>query len=714
MLGGRLAWVADPDPGASVILALRFPGIENLGDIRAVDWAAVDPPDILTGGFPCQPASCAGKRKGVEDERWLFDDICAAVRLMPSRPRLLVFENVQGLLSASRGDAMARIVAGLAGLEYSGRWRLVKASDAGAPHRRERWFCLAWLRGTGREDWPGVMPAGAAGRLLADWGHAPGCESPESCGGCRLEEAGALWPVPFRAWPKAASWDAAGLSALPAPSPFGTGAARSVPSGALLPTPDTGESLTGHGRRGGKAGNGFQSGKSLDQVAAVLVDTAMLPTPMTVNRTSRRAQTGRPTSGPQRGGPSYGLEDVLLPTPSVADGTGGHKTRGGRRSGELLLGGIAELLPTPRALDATGVRGVTPGRSRAANARAGLTLTDVLARNTHLLPTPATTNGKSARALTASTRNGRRSGGGQSSPLGLEEVASLASGVRPAHLPPEERLPPSAREIVSGLLPTPTAADGERASLSYERGNPTLAGALLPTPQATDGNGGPRGVPARRTHRGKDHGPRLRDVAPSLPAPLLPTPAAHDSGNTPELHLSKKPGRTQVTSLQVIAEHGLIETGGKMPPTPTVGDSRNSRNRTAGRSGLKPSPDTASETLCDVFWAGEDRGLASRAAEAGGGVSGWGPYQAAVERWEQVLGRPAPPPVEPTGRDGKPQLSPRFVEFMMGLPDGWVTDVPGLSRAQMLKALGNGCVPQQVVLALGLLLGDVPARRDAA
>ena len=67
-----------------------------------------------------------------------------------------------------------------------------------------------------------------------------------------------------------------------------------------------------------------------------------------------------------------------------------------------------------------------------------------------------------------------------------------------------------------------------------------------------------------------------------------------------------------------------------------------------------------------------------------------------------MTGREAPRPTEP-GRTGD-RLSPRFVEFLMGLPEGWVTDVPGLSRNAQLKALGNGCVPQQVALALRLLL----------
>ena len=83
---------------------------------------------------------------------------------------------------------------------------------------------------------------------------------------------------------------------------------------------------------------------------------------------------------------------------------------------------------------------------------------------------------------------------------------------------------------------------------------------------------------------------------------------------------------------------------------------------------------------------------------------GFGPYTAAIARWEQVIGRPAPSPTEP-GKDGRPRLSPRFVEWLMGLPDGWVTDVPGITRSAALKALGNGVVPQQAALALELLDG---------
>ena len=82
----------------------------------------------------------------------------------------------------------------------------------------------------------------------------------------------------------------------------------------------------------------------------------------------------------------------------------------------------------------------------------------------------------------------------------------------------------------------------------------------------------------------------------------------------------------------------------------------------------------------------------------------WGRYAPAIRRWE-ALTRPAPPPTQPS-RKGTPQLSPAFVEWMMGLPAGWVTDVPGLTRNQQLKALGNGVVPQQAGAAMRLLLAE--------
>jgi DNA (cytosine-5)-methyltransferase 1 len=80
----------------------------------------------------------------------------------------------------------------------------------------------------------------------------------------------------------------------------------------------------------------------------------------------------------------------------------------------------------------------------------------------------------------------------------------------------------------------------------------------------------------------------------------------------------------------------------------------------------------------------------------------WGPYGAAITRWE-TLTRPAPPPTDAAGR-----LRAEFVEWMQGLPPGWVTATPGLGRPAQLTALGNGVIPQQAARAVQLLRPPFP------
>jgi hypothetical protein len=88
----------------------------------------------------------------------------------------------------------------------------------------------------------------------------------------------------------------------------------------------------------------------------------------------------------------------------------------------------------------------------------------------------------------------------------------------------------------------------------------------------------------------------------------------------------------------------------------------------------------------------------------------WGVYEAAIRRWEAVLGRPTPHPTQP-GNHGRPVLAPTFVEHLMGLPEGWVTDL-SLPRTAQLRALGNGVVPQQAAYAVALLLDDLAELLD--
>ncbi len=113
--------------------------------------------DIVTAGFPCQPFSAAGQRRGTEDERWLWPDIARIVRDVG--PEYVLLENVTQLVRYG----LPYVLSDLAALGFDAEWGCLPASAVGAPHRRERWWCLAWMAdaaGVGRQA---DHPAHAAG-----------------------------------------------------------------------------------------------------------------------------------------------------------------------------------------------------------------------------------------------------------------------------------------------------------------------------------------------------------------------------------------------------------------------------------------------------------------------------------------------------------------------------------------------------------------------
>lgn len=158
VFGGETVWHCELDSAASKVLAARWPGVPNLGDITAVDWTAIEPVDILCGGYPCQPFSAAGQRKGTDDERNLWPYFAEAICAL--RPRFVVLENVAG----HRSMGFDRVLGDLAEIGYDAQWSSVRASDVGAPHRRERLFVLAHPSGDG---WP-RLNGGTSGASACD------------------------------------------------------------------------------------------------------------------------------------------------------------------------------------------------------------------------------------------------------------------------------------------------------------------------------------------------------------------------------------------------------------------------------------------------------------------------------------------------------------------------------------------------------------------
>jgi DNA (cytosine-5)-methyltransferase 1 len=97
--------------------------------------------DIITAGFPCQPVSLAGQRRGMADERFIWGDIARIIGEV--RPGRVLLENVPGIVSADGGRFLDVVLGSLVALGFDCQWDLFSAEETGAPHRRQRWFCLA-------------------------------------------------------------------------------------------------------------------------------------------------------------------------------------------------------------------------------------------------------------------------------------------------------------------------------------------------------------------------------------------------------------------------------------------------------------------------------------------------------------------------------------------------------------------------------------------
>lgn len=136
VFGAQTVWHAETDPAASKVLDARWPGVTNIGDITGIDWDAVEPVDILTAGYPCQPFSAAGRRKGTNDERHLWPYVREAIRRI--RPRFTILENVAG----HRSLGLDRVLGDLAEDGMHVWWCSLRAADVGSCHGRERLWIL--------------------------------------------------------------------------------------------------------------------------------------------------------------------------------------------------------------------------------------------------------------------------------------------------------------------------------------------------------------------------------------------------------------------------------------------------------------------------------------------------------------------------------------------------------------------------------------------
>ena len=157
--GSRVVGYVERDAYAAAVLMARMEDSSLgrapvfVGDIQDLDGSELaGRVDIICGGFPCQDISVAGRGEGIGGKRsGLWSEI---VRLADEiRPRYIFLENVSAIIT--RG--LSTVLADLAALGFDSEWLCLRASDVGAPHRRERWFCLGYSecerleRGSSRE-----------------------------------------------------------------------------------------------------------------------------------------------------------------------------------------------------------------------------------------------------------------------------------------------------------------------------------------------------------------------------------------------------------------------------------------------------------------------------------------------------------------------------------------------------------------------------------
>lgn len=222
-----------------------------------------------------------------------------------------------------------------------------------------------------------------------------------------------------------------------------------------------------------------------------------------------------------------------------------------------------------------------------------------------------------------------------------------------------------------------------------------VEGELLRSPKASEGQGGALGE-AEALKRGNTVGVRdqVMDLVASQGMKVsradanLPTPTVSDLYTANLASTQQKDGSLHsVTLAQVFHREDLF-------PTPTTRDYKDGTAEHE-RDGVVQT-DTVARA---VFNSGEVSEIS------------WGKFEPAIRRWEEILGRPAPAPTKPDGKDGNHRLAAEFCEWMMGCEPGWITDVD-ISRNEMLKAAGNGVVPQQAELALRILLEGVCIEPD--
>jgi len=139
------------NPFGQKVLAHHFPNSKSYNDITKTDFKVHSGQiDVLTGGFPCQPYSQAGKRLGKADERHLFPEMLRAIQEI--KPKWVIGENVRGLVNWNGGLVFDEVCADLESKGYEVQPFLIPAASVNAPHQRQRIWFIAYSNSNGNRN----------------------------------------------------------------------------------------------------------------------------------------------------------------------------------------------------------------------------------------------------------------------------------------------------------------------------------------------------------------------------------------------------------------------------------------------------------------------------------------------------------------------------------------------------------------------------------
>ena len=144
--GMEVIWQSEIDPYGCRVLKKHWPEVVNHGNIKEIKWGDVVRPDIICGGYPCQPFSTAGKRNGTDDPRHLWPWVREAISEL--RPKYAILENVRGHVSLGLNVVLGE----MASIGYDAEWQIVSAASVGAPHRRDRVIIVAYPNGRRQQE----------------------------------------------------------------------------------------------------------------------------------------------------------------------------------------------------------------------------------------------------------------------------------------------------------------------------------------------------------------------------------------------------------------------------------------------------------------------------------------------------------------------------------------------------------------------------------